>query len=153
MDENNNIFSCYVSITQAYPDANQETKDLATMQGQLFRDYIWGVAGICKIIKTLNQLDYGKDLKLALFQFYVNPIPLMEQSLKEIESYRKNEKSIGIPIVINDNNFFNKSEYERQAFLKQSIFSKLELLNEVVKKKKLDTNMDLLKVDLEKILS
>ena len=99
-------------------------------------------------IKKLNQDDYGKDLKLALFQFYVNPIPIMEQALKEIEAYRKSEKSIGIPIVVNDKNFFSNSEEERYGFLKQSILQKLDLLAEVVKKKKLDTNMELLKSDL-----
>jgi hypothetical protein len=74
------------------------------------------------------------------------------QKLKEIESYRKNEKSIGIPIIVNEDNFFSKSEEGRQEFLRQSIFQKLELLAEVVKKKKLDTDMELLKSDLEKIL-
>lgn len=153
MSDDKNIFGCYVSITQAYPDADQQTKDLATEQGRLFRAYVWSEKGICETIKKLNQDDYGKDLKLALFQFYVNPIPMMEQALKEIEAYRKNEKSIGIPIVVNDKNFFSKSEEERFSFLKQSVLQKLDLLAEVVKKKKLDTKMELLKSDLEKVLA
>ena len=41
---------------------------------------------------------------------------------------------------------------ERYSFLKQSILQKLDLLAEVVKKKKLDTNMEL-KTDLQKILN
>ncbi len=153
MNDDKNILGCYVSVTQAYPDADQQTKNLATEQGQLFRSYIWGEKGICEIIKKLNQDNYGKDLKLILFQFYVNPIPIMEQALKEIETYRKNEKSIGIPIVVNNENFFSKSEEGRYKFLNQSIFNKLGLLAEVVKKKKLDTKMELLKADLQKILS
>ncbi|MFM2375225.1 MAG: hypothetical protein RLZZ165_322, partial [Bacteroidota bacterium] len=67
--------------------------------------------------------------------------------------YRAKEKAIGIPIVINDKNFFSKTEEERYSFLKQSILQKLDLLAEVVKKKKLDTKMDLLKADLQKLLS
>jgi hypothetical protein len=63
------------------------------------------------------------------------------------------EKAIGIPIIVNDENFFNKSEEGRYSFLKQSIFQKLELLAEVVRKKKLDTKMDLLKSDLQKLLN
>ena len=153
MSEDKNIFGCYVSVTQAYPDADQQTKDLATEQGRLFRAYVWGEKGICEIIKKLNNEDYGSDLKLALFQFYVNPMPMMEQALKEIEAYRKNERSIGIPIVISDKNFFSKSEEGRYSFLKQSILQKLDLLAEVVKKKKLDTKMDLLNSDLLKVLS
>lgn len=78
---------------------------------------------------------------------------MMEQSLKKIEAYRKNEKSIGIPIIVSEENFFSKSEEERYSFLKQSILQKLDLLTEVVKKKKLDTKMDLLKFDLEKVLA
>ena len=33
MSENINIFGCYVSITQAYPDADQQTKYLVAEQG------------------------------------------------------------------------------------------------------------------------
>lgn len=152
MSNDKNIFGCYVSITQTPPDADLQTKDLATEQGRLFRNYVWGENGICQIIKNLNQENYGKDLKLALFQFYVNPIPMMEKVLKEIENYRKNEKSIGIPIIVNEENFFSKSEKGRYNFLKESILQKLDLLAEVVKKKKLDTKMELLKSDLQKAL-
>jgi hypothetical protein len=152
MNDSNNILGCYVSVTQAYPDADQQTKDLATEQGRLFRTYIWGEKGICDTLKKLPHVDYGKDLILALFQFYVNPIPIMEQNLKEIEAYRKKEKSIGIPIIVNDKNFFSQSEEGRYSFLKQSILQKIDLLAEVVRQKKLDTKIDLLKSDLQKIL-
>jgi hypothetical protein len=152
MNENNkNIFGCYASLTQASPNADQKEQDLLSEQGDLFRTYVWGKNGICDIIKKLNQEDYGIDLKLALFQFYVNPIPMMEQALKPIENYRKNEKSIGMPIIVNYENFFSKSEEGRYDFLRESILQKLDLLTEVVKKKKLDTNMELLKSDLNAI--
>lgn len=151
MDSNVNILGCYVSVTQAYTD-DQQTIDLTTEKGRLFRNYIWGEKGICDTLKKLNHEDYGEDLILALFQFYVNPIPYLLQNLKEIDGYRKKEKSIGIPIIVTDENFFSKSEEGRYSFLKQSIFQKLDVLGEVVKKKKLDTKMDLLKSDLQKIL-
>lgn len=153
MNDDKNIFGCFVSVTNPFPDASQASKDLATEQGKLFRSYIWGDKGVCDALKKLNNEHYGKDLKLALFQFYVNPIAYELDNLKEIEAYRKNEKSIGIPIVVNDKNFFSQTEEGRYNFLKQSIFQKLELLTEVVKKKKLDTKMDLLKADLQKLLS
>jgi len=148
-----NIFGCFVSVTHPYPNASQEVKNLASKQGDLFKTYIWGDKGISDTLKKMKYENYGKDLKLALFQFYVNPIPLELQHLKEIEPYRKEEKSIGIPIIINVENFFSKSEEGRYDFLKQSILQKMDLLAEVVKKKKLDTNMMQLKVDLERILS
>ncbi len=137
---------------QRYYDADQKTRDMADEKCKLFRNHIWGEQGICDALKKLKNEDYGKDLELALFQFYVNPLPMELQHLKEIESFRKKEKAIGIPIIINDENFFSKSDGARYHFLKQSILEKLDLLAEVVKKRKLDTNMELLKADTSKVL-
>ena len=153
MNNTENIFGCFVSVTQPYANVNQEIKDLALEQGRLFRSYIWSEKGICNTLKKLNHVDYGKDLKLVLFQFYVNPLPVEVQNLKAIENYRKREKSIGMSIIVNDENFFSKSEKGRYNFLKKSILQKLDLLVNVVKQKKLDTKMDLLKSDVQKLLS
>ena len=60
--------------------------------------------------------------------------------ITEIEQYRKNEKSIGIPIVV-ERSFFQLSETERREFLVSSMLSKFSTLENVVKNKKLDTNM------------
>jgi hypothetical protein len=152
MSDTKNIFGCFVSATQPYPDASQRAKDLALEQGRMFRSYIWGDKGISDTLKKLNHEDYGRDLKLALFQFYVNPLPIEVQNLKPIEDYKRREKSIGIPIIVNDENFFSKSEEGRYAYLRQSILHKLDLLAETVKKKKLDTRVDLLKSDLLKLI-
>ncbi len=153
MKNDESILGCYVSTTIGKYDDDQEAKDLASKQGELFRAYIWGEKGICDTLKKLRHQDYGQDVMLILFEFYVNPLPIAVQNLKEIESYRKKEKSIGIPVIVNNQNFFSKSEEARFAFLKQSIFQKLDLLAEKVKKKKLDTKIDLLKSDLEKLLN
>jgi hypothetical protein len=152
MNDDNEIFGCFISYQALGFDSNKEDEELSKSQGDLFRTYIWGEKGISDTLKKLNNEEYGKDLKLALFQFYVNPIPIELQSLKEIESYRKNEKSIGIPIIVTDENFFSKSEEGRYSFLKQSILQKLDLLAAVVSKRKLDTNMELLKADTMKVL-
>lgn len=152
MEEKDNFLGCFVSYPSLYHDATQQMKDFAKEQGDLFSTYIWGEKGISNILKKLRNGDYGKDMAIILFQFYLKPIPYLLQNLKEIEPYRKNEKSIGIPIIVTDENFFTKSEEERYSFLKQSVLQKLDLLAEVVKKKKLDTNIDLLKSDLEKLL-
>ena len=153
MSDVKNIFGCYVSYPSLMYDATELQKENAKKQGDLFRQYVWGDKGIFDTLKKLSQDDYGKDLKLALFQFYLNPIAYELDNLKGIESYRKNEKSIGIPIIVTDENFFSKSEEGRYSFLKQSILQKLDLLAEVVKKKKLDTKMEQLKTDLQKILN
>lgn len=153
MNKAENIFGCFVSATQSFPDASQEVKDLALEQGRLFRSYIWGDKGICDTLKKLKYKDYGKDLKLILFQFYVNPLAFEVQNLKAVEDYRKREKSIGIPIIVNSENFFSKSEEDRCIFLKQSVTQRLDSLTEVVKKKKLDTNVELLNSDLQQLLT
>src|SRR5690606_34001733 len=127
-------------------------KILTRKKGQEFRTYVWSETGIDHILKKLNNEDYGQDIKLILFQFYLNPLPIELKGIKDIENYRKKEKSIGIPIIITDENFYGESEEGRYNFLKQSIFQKMNILEEVVKKKKLDTNMNLLKSNLEQIL-
>lgn len=147
-----NILGCFVMGQATYPDSDQDTKEEASKKGQLFRRYIWGESGICDTLKALNHEDYGADLVMVLFQFYVNPIPYLRQHLTEIESYRRNEKAIGIPIIVNDENFFDKSEDERRDFLRKAILQKLDLLEQVVRRKKLDTNISLLKADVERIL-
>jgi len=139
MNEKVNIIGCFVSSMNG--DYN----------GDLFRSYIWSDKGISDTLKKLKYEDYGKDMMLILFQFYVNPILYLQQNLKEIENYRKNEKSIGVPIIINNENFFSQSEEGRYSFLKRNILQKLDLVEEVVKKKKLDTNMKLLKTDVSKV--
>jgi len=145
---NKNIFGCYASITQPYQDDDQKTKDLYVEQGKIFRNYIWGENSLCETLKKLKNEDYGKDLLLALFQFYVNPLPIEVLNLKEIGGYRKKEKSISISMVINNENFFSKTAKERDAFMKEEIISKINLLGEFVKQKKLDTNIEKLKADL-----
>lgn len=139
MNTNENVLGCFVSST------------IGDEKGALFRLYIYGKNNLIETLKILKHEDYGEDLKLILFQFYINPIPYMLEHLKPIENYRKNEKSIGIPIIVNDENFFSKSESERYDFLREMILQKLDLLAGVVKKKKLDTNMELLKSDLKNI--
>ena len=149
MNDDNEIFGCFFKIGFDPNKSEQEFKDLSNT----FRAYIWGYKGIHNTLKKLKHENYGNDLILALFEFYVKPLLSEIQALKEIGSYRKREKSIGIPIIVNDENFFNQSEEGRYIFLKGAISDKLDLLTEVVKKKKLDTNMELLKSDLRKLFA
>ncbi|GCB34057.1 hypothetical protein [Bacteroides faecalis] len=143
------ILGCFLKVGF---DPNLKAPDLKKM-GDLVSSYIWGERGIDNKLEKLKSVDYGEDLKLALFEFYVKPTPVELKYFKEIESYRKKEKAIGIPIIITDENFFNKSEEERYEFLKVSIMQKMDLLEAVIKRRKLDTNMKQLKSDLVKLLS
>src|SRR5688572_28495515 len=147
------ILGCFVSGAANYADEDLAIKNRREEKSKLFRSYIWGELGIRDPLNTLKRSDYGQDLKLALFQFYV--LPLLEELayLKEIERYRPKERAIGIPIIIHDENFFNRSDLERRRFLKDAILEKLDLLARVVKRNKLDTDIELLKADVAKVLS
>lgn len=151
-DNENNILGCFVSGPAAYHDDVSGTRELLEQKGELFRSYIWGPAGISSLLKTLRRQDYGRDLDLVLLQFYL--LPLIEElaELKDIEAYRKKEKSIGIPIIIHDENFFNRSDIERRGFLKSTILEKLDLLSGVIRTKKLDTNLGSLKSDVAQLV-
>lgn len=146
----NNIFGCFVSVTSGPSEIEQKK---ASELGSKFREYIWGIDGFSETIKKIQYEDYGKDLVLILFQFYINPLQYILQNLKELESYRKKEKSIGVPIIINDENFFAKSEKERFEFLRSEVLRKMDLLKETVVKKKLDTKIHLLRQDLEELIT
>ena len=144
---NESIFGCFFKVGF---NPNKNEQDFMNLANS-FKIYISGENGISYKLKKLKQEDYGKDLKLVLFQFNVEPSLIELQHLKPIENYRKSEKAIGIPIIVNDENFFSKSELERYDFLIDTILQKLDLLAEVVKKKKLDTNVEVLKSDLKNI--
>ncbi|MCH8622567.1 hypothetical protein [Undibacterium sp. TS12] len=145
------FLGCFVSGPSVNWDDDQRTKEQAKEKGGVFRTYIWGDAGISKILKKLRSSDYGSGLNIILFQFYLNPLPYELNNLKEIENYRKKEKSIGIPIIANSENFFDREENERYQFLRSAILGKISLLENVVKRNKLDFNVEKLRADLGRI--
>ncbi len=139
-----NILGCFMKIGF---DPNLKRGEAHELGNQV-SSYIWGRSGICDKLKTLKSSDYGDDLQLVLFEFHVKPTPVELGYLKEIGFYHKKDKSIGIPIIITDENFFSKSDEERYMFLKETIVHKMDLLEAVIKRRKLDTNMEKLKADV-----
>lgn len=146
-----NIFGCFLSYQSLMYDATDKQKEIAKEQGDLFHSYIWKIGGIDDMLKKLKYETYGTDIKLILLQFYIKPLPFELVNLNKIENYRKNEKSIGIPIIIDDDNFFSKSDKGRYLFIRNILLEKLDMLHTIVKKKKLDTDIDKLKYDLIEI--
>ena len=140
--EDMNILAFFLSYPSLPIDASDEASEEAIKRGDEFRSYIWGEMGIDVLLKSLSYIDYGKDLKRILFQFYIMPCDYERIHIKEIEQYRKKEKekAIGIPIIV-ERSFFQFSETERREFLVSSMLSKFNILGNVVKNKKLDTNM------------
>lgn len=143
-----NILGCFLKVGF---DPNLKRGEAHELGNQV-SSYIWGERGISGNLKKLKIEDYGKDLNLVLLEFHVKPTPTELSYLKEIESYRKKEKAIGIPIIVTDENFFSKTEEARYRFLKEAILNKMDLLENVVKKKKLDTDVKKLKADIDRIL-
>jgi hypothetical protein len=134
----NNIFGFYASFNSG--DTDQE----------LVKTYLWGANGLKDLFKSLKWQTYGEDFHLILFEFYVKPIPSLRDALKEIGSYRRKEKSIGIPIILHQDNFFELDEINRFKFFQSTIIKRLELLREKVKRNKLDLDIEKLRTDTEK---
>jgi hypothetical protein len=147
------ILGCFVSGPASYHDDVPETREVLVRKGELFRNFVWGSNGICDSLKVLKNRDYGNDLDLILLKFYL--LPLIEELavLKEIERFRKKEKAIGVPIIVHDDNFFNRSELERLGFVKAVILEKLDILKAIVKRNKMDTNVNRLRDDVKSTLS
>jgi hypothetical protein len=146
------IIGFYISGPSLYYDASEELKEIATQKSQLFREYIWGHNGICDKLKVLRHKTYGLDINLILFQFHIEPLQEENRHLRQIEKFRPSEKAIGIPIIINQLNFFGNNETIRLEYLRQVIVERLGLVEKVIKRNKFDTDFIKLKVDTAAIL-
>ena len=128
-----NIFGFYASF------------NFGEIDSELIKSYVWGEKGLKNKLIHLKWKNFGTDLKLILFEIYVRPIPYARKNIKPIGSYRRKEQSVGIPIILDDQNFFELNENDRQLFFKNTILEKLELLADKIKRNKLDTNISKLK--------
>lgn len=90
--EDMNILAFFLSYPSLPIDASNESSEEAIKRGDEFRTYIWGKMGIDVLLKSLSYIDYGKDLKRILFQFYIMPCDYERIHIKEIEQYRKKKK-------------------------------------------------------------
>ncbi len=116
MKSETSMIKFYASLTQKYNESEKEKK-AKELQFAVFRSYIWGEDGLSKLLEKIDSGKYGADLELILLQYEVFPDREAEANLSEIERYRPKERSIGIPVVVNSENFFDKNENERRKFL------------------------------------
>lgn len=135
-----NIFGFYASFMSGETD--QET----------VKQYLWGDTGLKEQLKSLKWQEFGQDFHLILFEIYVNPIQYSREALKEMGNYRRKEKSIGIPIILDYDNFFKLTETERHEFFHSTIVKRLELLKEKVKRNKLDLDINQLITATDQVL-
>jgi hypothetical protein len=138
--KDDNLFGFYASFNSD-DDEQKQVKDL-----------LWGDNGLKKKLESLKWYNYGQDFHLIQFQFYINPIQHLRNNLREIESYRRKEKSIGIPLIIDKNNFFEKNSIDRQLEVKRTILYKLELLKDKIKRNQLDLDSQRLLNDVRQLL-
>lgn len=117
---------------------------------ELVQAHIWGEGGIKQMLKDFPSDRYGKDLSLILLRFIVCPVDYLRQNLKDVGPYSKTDKSVDLMIVLEED-FFKKSIASQKTYLAESIQSKLDLLVDICKRKKLDTDINKLKMDVEKI--
>lgn len=155
MESKNSIFGCFILGPSSVYIEDEMLMEQIDRQNELimnsFEVYIWGNKGIDIKFKETNYIDYGEDMKLILFEFYLNPIEYLLLNLKPIEAYRKKEKAIGIPIIVWTKDFFELSEKGKYTFFYNTILEKLVLLDNIVKRRKLDTDMPKLKVKVDEI--
>jgi hypothetical protein len=135
-----NIFGFYASFQSDETDQD------------LIKRYLWGDKGLKEQLKNLKWQTYGQDFHLILFEIYVNPNPYLRDALKEMGSYRRKEKAIGIPIILDRDNFFGDIESDKQKFFQTTIVKRLELLKDKVKRNKLDLDIQRLIDDTQETL-
>ena len=85
--EDMNILAFFLSYPSLPIDASDESSEEAIKKGDEFRSYIWGEKGIDVSLKSLSYVDYGKDLKKILFQFYIIPCDYDLIKIKNIVQY------------------------------------------------------------------
>ena len=135
-----NIFGFYASFQSGETDQ------------ELVKKYLWGDNGLKEKLKGLKWQEFGQDFHIILFEIYVKPIPYLRDALKEMGNYRRKEKSIGIPVILDQENFFKLTEIDRHKFFHSTILKRLELLKEKVKANKLDLEIERLKTEVDKLL-
>jgi hypothetical protein len=136
----NNIFGFYASF------------QAGEIEQKLVKQYLWGATGLKEKLKSLKWQEFGKDLQLILFEIYVTPNSYERDSLKEIGNYRRKEKAIGIPVILDEEGFFSLNDTGRHEFFRATILKRLDLLEQKVKRNKLDLDIEKLKNEVKKIL-
>ncbi len=150
MNENKPLLGCFVSGPTQVHGETEIILEQKEKKAQIFRNHIWGHNGIDKYFKRLGINKYGEDLNLILFQFYVEPLSIEKSSIKEKDSYRSKEKSLGVNLIF-ESDFFEFNENERRDIIFNSVISKLCSIKEPLLKRSLDTDIESIIQDLKNL--
>jgi len=144
MDKKENLFGCFVSGPTVMYGMDETEQEGLRQKAKEFRNFIWGEKGIDSNLKELINYEYGNDISLILIKFYLLPLPIELDEIKQVENYSKKDKSIAGGVIVNDENFFLKNEIERTSFIRDSIFELIKLFSESKSLNKFDTRFDLI---------
>lgn len=142
----------FFSLLTIPSDASDEEEIYYEKLADEFQDYLWGKNGINKKLEKLNSQIYGNDICLILFEFNLFSSDISMKASVANKPYRPKEKSYSVPIEVNSQNFFEKTEPNRNIFLHTTILDKLEQLALYVKANNLDTKIDKLITDVRKLI-
>lgn len=131
--DENNLYGVYASF------------NIGEVEKEYVKQLLWGANGLKELLSEIKWFDYGRDIEIILFEFHVNPIPYELNNIKEIGNYRQKEKSIGIPIILDQDGFFKLNSKGKEIYLRTTILDKLKLLRNKIKRNKLD-------LDIEKLI-
>jgi hypothetical protein len=101
--DENNLFGVYASF------------NMGEIEKESVKQLLWGTNGLKEILSEIKWMNYGKDFQIILFEFYVNPIPYERNNIKEIGNYSRKEKSIGLPIILDQDGFFKHNSKQAPA--------------------------------------
>jgi hypothetical protein len=137
----NNLDQKFVGILVAF--------EIKEKQKEIIKEYFWGKNGLSSKLAKLKRKDYGIDVEIILFQFYINPIPYLRNNLKEIANFKRKEKSFRIPVILNFGKFNRLADKEKELFMRKTLLNKLDLLYVRKNRNNFDLNIDKLKHDIE----
>ena len=120
-------------------------------QGNAFRGALMGDGGIARQMSVFLHRDYGVDLRSIEFQFHILPDSYERNSIHTITPYAKSLRQICVSIIVEEE-FFAMSEPKRVAWIKQKLLWVMPLVEEEVKKRRLDTQIDRLSDEVKIVL-
>lgn len=147
------ILGLSVSVSLLAYEKDVEIIKYRAAMADRFIAYAYGNDSQIGLHKILDKIDgdYSTDLDLILFFFKVNPTE-NEPPKKDLDYYRPKGKAMTAWIIINGDNFFNRSASQQNTFVNNEILDRLEQIKQPFSKGKVIVDMDRLIQDTKLIL-
>jgi hypothetical protein len=115
---------------------------------EMFTPYVWGQNGLgTRLVKELRQ-EYGSDLKLLLIMYYIEgKFAVNGPEQAKVNSYSNKNKDISVAISVTSKLFHLRNEFERREFIVDSSLFAIQMVEEKLKKRKLQIDFYMLSQD------